>query len=138
MPEAPPFFAPTEVVADVVAPSRAPAPPAVRPRPQVRGKFVFAGDTKLYVKGVTYGTFRPDASGAEFHDRERVEHDFSLMSEHGINAVRTYTVPPRWLLDSAARHGLVVMAGMPWEQHVTFLDDRARADAIVQRAREAA
>jgi hypothetical protein len=27
------------------------------------------------------------------------------MAEAGINAVRTYTVPPRWLLDAAQRHG---------------------------------
>jgi hypothetical protein len=28
-------------------------------RPRARGKFVFLGDEKLYVRGVTYGTFRP-------------------------------------------------------------------------------
>ena len=29
------------------------------------------------------------------------------MAANGINAVRTYTVPPRWLLDLAAEHGLL-------------------------------
>ena len=33
------------------------------------------------------------------------------MAASGINAVRTYTVPPRWLLDTAQRHGLRVLAG---------------------------
>ena len=35
-------------------------------RPTIRGKFLFLGDRKLYVRGVTYGTFRPDANGDEF------------------------------------------------------------------------
>src|SRR5207244_7885498 len=94
-------------------------------RPSVGGKFLYVGDEKLYVKGVTYGTFRRDERGEEFHDSGKIERDFSLMVENGINAVRTYTVPPRWLLDLAAEYGLYVLAGLPWEQHVTFLDDRA-------------
>ena len=32
----------------------------VKRRPEVRGKFIFVGEEKLYVRGVTYGTFRPD------------------------------------------------------------------------------
>jgi hypothetical protein len=28
-------------------------------RPSVRGKFFFVGNEKLYVRGATYGTFRP-------------------------------------------------------------------------------
>src|SRR5437899_12833727 len=39
-----------------------PAPPLVG-RPSVRGKFLFVGDQKLYVRGVTYGAFEPDADG---------------------------------------------------------------------------
>ena len=35
-------------------------------RPQVRGKFFYVGDEKLWIRGVTYGTFRPDESGNEF------------------------------------------------------------------------
>src|SRR5262249_45808331 len=62
--------------------------------------------------------------------------DFELMSAHGINAVRVYTVPPRWLLDIAAENGIYVLVGLPWEQHVTFLDDSARARSIVERVRE--
>ena len=76
-------------------------------RPEVRGKFLFVGDTKLWVRGVTYGTFRPDADGHEYHDPETVERDFAQMAAHGLNAVRTYTVPPRWLLDTAQRQGCV-------------------------------
>jgi glycosyltransferase involved in cell wall biosynthesis len=64
-----------------------------------------------------------------------VRRDFAAMAEHGLNAVRTYTVPPCWLIDVAAEHGLYVMVGVPWEQHVTFLDDARRAASIVERVR---
>jgi GT2 family glycosyltransferase len=105
-------------------------------RPEARGKFLWVGDRKLYVKGVTYGTFRPDELGREFHDPVRIDRDFEAMSANGINTVRTYTVPPLWLLDLAQEHGLRVLAGLPWEQHITFLDDRRRVRSILERARE--
>ena len=105
-------------------------------RPVVRGKFIQVGDEKLYVRGVTYGTFQPDAEGNQFPTREMVGRDFALMEESGVNAVRTYTVPPRWLLDLAQEHGLFVMVGMPWEQHITFLSDRSRVRSIKERIRE--
>ncbi|HEX2219049.1 MAG TPA: glycoside hydrolase family 2 TIM barrel-domain containing protein, partial [Gemmatimonadales bacterium] len=105
-------------------------------RPQVRGKFVFAGQTKLWLRGVTYGTFRPDEHGNEYRSPAVVERDFAAMAEAGINAVRVYTVPPRWLLDLAAAHGLRVMIGLPWEQHVAFLEDRRLTADIVRRVRD--
>jgi hypothetical protein len=39
--------------------------------------------------------------------------------------VRTTPCLAKALLDEAARHGLKVMIGVPWTQHVAFLDDRA-------------
>jgi GT2 family glycosyltransferase len=105
-------------------------------RPVVSGKFIFVGDTKLYVRGVTYGTFRPDSNGSQFPAREIVERDFALMAANGLNAVRTYTVPPRWLLDVAQQHGLFVMIGLAWEQHITFLSDRQRMRSIEERVRD--
>ena len=105
-------------------------------RPQVRGKFIFRGEEKIYLKGVTYGTFRPDERGGDYPSPDVVDADFAAMAAAGINSVRTYTVPPRWLLDCAEAHGLMVMVGLPWEQHVTFLEDRARARSIEERVRE--
>lgn len=102
-------------------------------KPVVKGKFLFVGTKKFWVLGVTYGPFRPDAEGCEYHTPERVDRDFAQMAAHGINTVRTYTVPPLWLLDCAQQHGLRVMVGLPWEQHVTFLDSRARVQSIEKR-----
>ena len=104
-------------------------------RPTVCGKFIFAGESKLYVRGVTYGTFRPDADGNQLPPQAVVEQDFSLMAANGMNALRTYTVPPRWLLDLAWQHGLRVMVGLPWEQHIAFLSDRRRPRSIIKSVR---
>jgi GT2 family glycosyltransferase len=105
-------------------------------RPDPRGKFLFRGREKLYVRGVTYGTFRPNDQGQEFHEPQLVATDFAAMAAHGVNSVRTYTVPPRWLLDLAGEQGLNVLVGIPWEQHVAFLEDRGRARSIVRRVQE--
>jgi GT2 family glycosyltransferase len=96
----------------------------------VRGKFILLDDEKLYVRGVTYGTFRPLDDGAEYPRREVVERDFAAMAANGINAVRTYTVPPRWLLNSAQRHGLRIMVGLAVERYIGFLTDKTGSPNI--------
>jgi GT2 family glycosyltransferase/sugar lactone lactonase YvrE len=80
---------------------------------------------RFLIKGVTYGTFAPDADGYQFPRIDRIDEDFRLMAGLGFNTVRTYTTPRRDLLDAAAEHGLRVLVGLPWSQHVAFLDDRA-------------
>jgi glycosyltransferase involved in cell wall biosynthesis len=102
-------------------------------RALTKGKFLFLGEEKFYVRGVTYGPFRPESDGCEYHRPEIVERDFALMRRHGINAVRIYTQPPRWLLELAEQEGLRVLIGLPWEQHVTFLSERGQARDIEQR-----
>ena len=57
------------------------------------------------------------------------------MRAHGINAVRTYSVPPRWLIDLAEEEGLFVLVGVAWEQHVTFLSEPDRMRSIADRVR---
>lgn len=113
---------------------------APQPKPtgriRVAGKFFFSESGKFYPCGVTYGPFCPDSEGCEYHDQATVDRDFRQMAARGINSVRTYTVPPRWLLDLAEEHGLRLLIGIPWEQHITFLDDRARCDRIERTIRE--
>src|SRR5213596_2618331 len=110
--------------AAAIGPNIAPALAEVEARPSARGKFMFVGDDKLYVRGVTYGTFRPDDDGHEYPAAAVVERDFAHMAACGVNAVRVYTVPPPWLLDSAWRRGLRVMVGLPVERYVGFLADK--------------
>ena len=94
-----------------------------RGRLEVKGKFIFEGIRKTYLRGVTYGPFEPDENDCEYHTPEIVDRDFAQIAASNINTVRTYTVPPPWMLDIAQKHGLRMMIGLPWEQHVTFLDD---------------
>ncbi|HJZ71459.1 MAG TPA: glycosyltransferase, partial [Vicinamibacterales bacterium] len=104
--------------------------PATAARIATDGKFLRVGDERFLVKGVTYGTFAPDAEGWQFPPIQKVVADFRQMAELGINTVRTYTAPRRALLDAAAAEGLRVMVGLPWSQHVAFLDDRSLKRAI--------
>src|SRR5262245_20442373 len=104
-------------------------------RPRVEGKFLFIGSEKFWIRGATYGKFRPDTQGVSFPSKSRVEQDFSAKVRAGLNAVRVYPPPPMWLMDLAPESGLRVMAGVPWEQHIAFLDDPGRARRIVGAVR---
>ena len=114
----------TDEAADIIC-AAPPAPVASAASIRVSGKFFFAGERKHFVKGVTYGPFPRASHGAPFPAAATVDKDFALMAEAGINTVRVFTVPPVWLLDAAQEAGLRVLAGLPWPQHVTFLDSRA-------------
>jgi len=119
-------------VSDVgTSPTREPLPL------EARGKFFFAGSEKVLLKGVTYGPFPPASSGDRFPDPERVDQDLAIVRELGANTIRTFTVPPRWLLDRAGRRGLRVLVGIPWAEHVCFLDSKELTRSIRQSVAQA-
>ena len=122
---------------DTLAPSAPSATIAKLEPVRVRAKFFFAGKEKFFLKGVTYGPFHPNMDGDLISDPERAREDFRLMQELGINLMRVYHVPPRWLLDMAAEHGLRVLISIPWTQHVEFLNDRKLRNQIVETIRTA-
>jgi glycosyltransferase involved in cell wall biosynthesis len=101
-------------------------------RPVARGKFLHRADQKFYVRGVTYGTFRADPCGDEYPPPATACRDLALMAANGINAVRTYTLPPRWFLDAAAERELMVLPGLAAERLVGYLNDGRRAAARVE------
>src|SRR5262245_45337978 len=114
-----------------------PTLPATRPwlpaaeqdlRARVAGKFLFVGDEKLYVRGATYGTFRPAADGTAYPERTTVERDFALMAANSVNAIRTYTVPPRCYLTLPRRRACASWSGCPGNNtSLSWLTLRARA-----------
>ena len=110
--------------------------------PQVRvdGKFFRAGDEKFHVKGVTYGPFAPHdgRGGPPFASPARTATDFALLRELGANLLRVYHVPPRWLLDLAAQHGLRLLIDIPWTKNRCFLDSGSAMQEARTAVREAA
>jgi hypothetical protein len=82
-------------------------------RPEAMGKFLFAGGEKLYLRGVTYGTFRSGEDGSDYPNPAGVEADFGRMACNGVNSVRTYSVPPYHLSSTAAPRSSTTGARRP-------------------------
>jgi glycosyltransferase involved in cell wall biosynthesis len=123
-------------LADRADPTVVPTSSLGTERITVRGKSFFLGARKHFVKGVTYGPFGVGSHGAQFPETATVERDFALMVEAGINTVRVFTPPPRWLLDRAAAHGLRLLIGLPWSQHIAFLDSSRERRRIRETVRD--
>src|SRR5437879_7337449 len=104
-------------------------------RSTVRGKFLYVGKEKFWVRGISYGTFFVDENGDERFTAETVKRDFAQMAANGFNVVRVHTGPPRWLLDVALEHGLRVMVGLNWGEHMAFLDEPGKVEEIEARIR---
>ncbi len=109
--------------------------PNTRIRPAA--KFFFEQDKKFFVKGVTYGPFKPDADGNYLGRPEQVEMDLALMRQVGLNLVRIYHAPPRWFLDRCAAAGIRVLVTLPWQKHVEFLRERSTRKQIAEAVRAA-
>ena len=102
-----------------------------------KAKFFFDGDKKFFVKGVTYGPFKPDADGNYVGRPEQVDADLALMRDAGLNVVRIYHSPPRWFLDRCAAAGMRVLVTLPWEKHIEFLRERSTRKQISENVRAA-
>src|SRR3989441_26126 len=111
-------------------PERASTPALDDAPPAIGGKFFFVGDHKLYLRGVSYGPFAVSGHGFPFPDPPTLETDFRLMAELGVNCLRTFTVPPRWVLDRAAEHGMRVLITITWAERECYLHDKAVVAAI--------
>jgi GT2 family glycosyltransferase len=116
--------------------------PSIQQRVRVDGKFFARGRQRVCIHGVIYGPFAPDQDGQPFPAPPLVREDLARMRAAGINSIRTYHVPPEWLLDLANESGMTVFVGVPWvdvpwRQHLSFLGSRTgRGDAraFVRRA----
>lgn len=102
-------------------------------RVRTRAKFFFEGDQKFFLKGVTYGTFKPDEQGYFVGPPDKARRDLGMMRQIGVNAVRIYHAPPKWFLDLAAEHGIRVMVTLWWGQNVDFLSTAKRRREIFDK-----
>jgi O-antigen biosynthesis protein len=107
----------------------------VNERVRTRAKFFFEGERKFFLKGVTYGTFAPDADNYYVGPLEKAVIDLGMMRAIGINTVRIYHAPPRWFLDLAQEHGIRVMVTLWWGQNVDFLSSSKRRREIFDKVR---
>jgi len=108
-----------------------------RGRPRVAGKFFFHNGEKVFVRGVTYGPFAAATHGARFPERDQVARDFAAIRELGANCIRTFTPPPRWMLDLAAEYGLWVFVGVDWTWQSCFLDSAETTESNRRFMRDA-
>jgi GT2 family glycosyltransferase len=106
-------------------------------RVSVDGKFFRRGTQKFCAKGLAYGPFAPNAQGEPFASPEQTARDFALAGETGANVLRVYHVPPRWFLDLAAEHDLLLLIDVAWDKHLCFLDSARHRAAAREAVRQA-
>ena len=111
---------------------------ALQGRFRVDGKFLSRGQQRVRLRGVTYGPFRPNAEGHQFPAENTVRNDFSQMNGMGINAIRTYHVPPDNVFAAAVEHGLGILVDVPWSKHLCFLDSTGAQSEARRAVRQAA
>jgi GT2 family glycosyltransferase len=90
------------------------------------------------LQGVTYGPFAPGPDGSPFPLAKQVLDDFRRMQAIGINAVRTYHLPPEWFLSLADEQGRGVFLDIPWSKHLCFLESETVQREARHAVREAA
>jgi glycosyltransferase involved in cell wall biosynthesis len=95
-------------------------------RVSVDGKYFSLDGNVFRMRGTTYGTFLPRPDGEPFPDRSQVKADFAAMVDVGLNVVRTYTAPPRDVVDVAEQAGIHLLVGIHY--------DDWRAESVVSRA----
>lgn len=108
-------------------------------RTRVDGKYFKRKGQRLRIQGVTYGPFAPNEHGDHFPSEGRVRSDIRMMQAIGINAIRTYHMPPDWLFEVLEELDMLVFAGINWPAHFCFLDSapmKRKAQEHVRRAAE--
>lgn len=83
-------------------------------RLEVDGKFLRAGDHRVFLRMVTYGPFPGGWPG-------KLADDFRQIHDAGFRAIRLYSWPSQSFLDAAEDAGLWVFAGLEWHQAYDFL-----------------
>lgn len=83
-------------------------------RLSVDGKFLRAGNRRVFLRMVTYGPF-PESWPEDLAD------DLKRIRDVGFEALRLYSWPDRAFLDAAEAAGLWVFAGLEWHQASDFL-----------------
>lgn len=101
------------------------------------GKFLqLAGGAPFFMRGVSYGPFKPNSRGEPFPEDDRLASDLRHIATLGFNTVRIYELPTPAVLREVESKGLRLIVGIPWAEHVDFLSDVTLRHEIEQRVRE--
>jgi hypothetical protein len=106
-------------------------------RVRVAGKFFRAGEEKFHVRGLTYGPFAPGEQGHGLKDGAVLHGDLEDIVAAGANTIRLYESPPGEFLDDCERHGIRVIIGVSWPDHVDFVNQEGLWDSCVEKLRAA-
>jgi GT2 family glycosyltransferase len=93
---------------------------------------------KVMMRGVTYGPFKPNKMGTPWPEDAQLREDVAHIARLGFNTVRVYEPPSELLLKTCAEHGLHLLAGVPWTQHVDFFRNSGAAEDALDRVRQEA
>ncbi len=121
-----------------------PAPPSSTPPPVIHGsrvvtagKFLQLADgTPHFMRGISYGPFKPNSRGEPFPEDERLAADLRHITSLGFNTLRIYELPTAAVLREVESLGLRLIVGIPWTEHVDFLADHNLRREIESRIAE--
>lgn len=108
--------------------------PVTTGRVRVDGKHLQVAGQPFRVRGVTYGTFVPRMDGEPFPEPTQIKKDLLDIASAGFNVVRTYTLPPPELFESAEELGLRLLVGLHFED---WRSERSTGRRAAQRTRAA-
>jgi GT2 family glycosyltransferase len=98
------------------------------------GKFLRLADgTAHFMRGVSYGPFKPNSRGEPFPEDAQLSADLRHIAALGFNTVRLYELPTAAVLREIEALGLRLIVGIPWTEHVDFLADPALCREIENR-----
>jgi len=101
------------------------------------GKWLRTAEAKWQMRGIAYGPFKPNSRGEAFPEDVALIADLRHIRELGFNTVRLYELPTASVLQAATEHGLRLLVGIPWTDHVDFLRDHGLKKEISRRIAEA-
>jgi GT2 family glycosyltransferase len=107
------------------------------PRVRVSGKFFRVGEKKFSIRGLTYGPFSPGEGADGVKHGAVLAADLASIVAAGANTIRLYESPPEGFLDVCAEHGLRVIVGVAWPDHVDFVSQEGLWDSCVEQLRRA-
>jgi GT2 family glycosyltransferase/exo-beta-1,3-glucanase (GH17 family) len=97
---------------------------------------------KVLLRGVTYGPFKPNGRGEPWPEEAQLRADLAKIRALGFDSVRIYEIPTDPVLQACADHGLRLLCGIPWTQHVDFFTEKLVAEdarrTIVKESRRLA